>query len=101
MDWDFFFKQLEAGMNINETCFYFADDPEEKERYLGYMPEQERPYWVGYCDLPGGCDFKSAVELVNAPIFDGKSLKDRWDNVIICGIEGCSLDDWMKLFQHV
>lgn len=26
MDWDFFYRQLEAGLNINETSFYFFDD---------------------------------------------------------------------------
>ncbi len=101
MDWDFFFKQLDAGININETRFYFEDDPEEKEHYLGYILEQEKPYWVGYCDIKDGCDFKSAIELVSAPIFDGKTLKERWNKVIICSIEGCSLDDWMKSFQHI
>lgn len=43
MEWDFFFRQLEAGIYINETCFYFTDDPEEKERYLGYLPQYENP----------------------------------------------------------
>jgi len=101
MDWDFFFRQLEAGMNINETCFYFKDDPDEVEHYLGHISSQENPYWVGYCDIDGGCDFKSAAELVNAPIFNGRTLKERWDKVIICHIEGCGLDDWMKYFPHI
>ena len=101
MDWDFFFRQLEAGMNINETCFYFKDDPDKVEHYLGHISSQENPYWVGYCDIDGGCDFESAAELVNAPIFNGRTLKERWDKVIICEIEGCGLDDWMKCFPHI
>ena len=48
MEWDFFFRQLEAGINIDETCFYFADDLDENEHYLGYLPQYEKPYWVGY-----------------------------------------------------
>ena len=101
MDWDFFFKQLQAGLNIDETCFYFTDDPNEEEHYLGYLPECKEPYWVGYCDIEGGCEFKSASDLVNAPIFNRKSLRERWDTVVICHIEGCGLDDWMKYFQHI
>ena len=101
MDWDFFFRQLEAGININETCFYFDDDTEEKEHYLGYISEQEKPYWVGYCDIDGGCEFKSATELVNAPIFNGRTLRERWNKVIVCHIEGCGLDDWMKYIPHI
>ena len=101
MKWNFFFKQLEAGINVNETCFYFRDDPNEEEHYLGYIPDQKEPYWVGYCDIENGCDFANAIELVNAPIFNGKTLKDRWDDVIICHIEGVCLDDWMNCFQHI
>ena len=100
MEWDFFFRQLEAGLSIEETCFYFEDDPDEKEHYLGYIPNQEKPYWVGYCDIENGCEFERATELVDAPIFDGKTLRERWKQVIICSIEGCCLDDWMKYFPH-
>ena len=63
MDWDFFFRQLTAGMNIDETCFYFSDDPNEEEHYLGYLPQYDKPYWVGYCDVDGGCEFDTAEEL--------------------------------------
>lgn len=93
MEWDFFFRQLEAGINIDETCFYFTDDPDENEHYLGYLPQYKKPYWVGYCDIEGGCEFESAKELVEAQIFDGKSLRERWSSVVICSIAGCSLDD--------
>ena len=101
MEWSFFFRQLEAGMLIDETCFYFSDDPTEGERYLGYLPEDEKPYWAGYCDIEDGCEFKTADELVNSPIYDGKSLKSRWDKVVIVSIEGLDRDDWMQCCRHV
>ena len=100
MDWTFFFHQLAVGVNINETCFYFSDDPSEREHYLGYLPQFDRPYWVGYCDIEGGCDFKTAEELVNAPTFNGKSLKERWDHVVICSIEGLDYEGWLEYFEH-
>lgn len=100
MKWDFFYRQLCAGKWIDETCFYFRDDKEETERYLGYLPQYEKPYWIGCCDIDGGCEFKTAEELVNAPVFDGRSLKERWDSVVICHIEGLGLDDWMGSFEH-
>ena len=100
MDWDFFFRELTVGVNIDETGFYFSDDPNEEEHYLGYLPQYDKPYWVGYCDIVGGCDFKTAEEMVNAPIFDGKSLKDRWSCVVICSIEGLSYEDWLEYFEH-
>ena len=100
MDWDYFYKQLEAGVNIDETCFYFSDGPDDDEHYLGYIPEFEKPYWVGYCDIEDGCVFDSAKELVDAKIFDGKSLRERWDKVVIVSIEGCCLEDWIKYVRH-
>lgn len=101
MDWDFFFRQLEAGMNIDETCFYFKDDPNKYDYYLGYLPQYEEPYWVGGCDIEGGCSFKSATELVDAPIFDGKTFREQWNNVVIYNIEGCGIDDWLQYFEHM
>ena len=38
MEQSFFFRQLEAGKWIDETCFYFSDDPTAEEHYLGYLP---------------------------------------------------------------
>lgn len=101
LDFDYFFRQLKAAMNIDETCFYFADDSEEEEHYLGYNQGELKPYWVGYCDVKDGVEFKTAEELVNAPIFDGKSLKSRWRDVRICSIETFPLKDWVECMEHV
>ena len=100
MDWEFFLRELTVGVNIDETCFYFSDDPNEEEHYLGYLPQYDKPYWVGYCDIDGGCDFDTAEELVQAKIFNGKSLKERWNRVVICSIEGLSYEDWLEDFEH-
>ncbi|OQB11929.1 MAG: hypothetical protein BWY15_02359 [Firmicutes bacterium ADurb.Bin193] len=101
LDYDFFFKQLKAGVSIDETCFYFADDMQQSEHYLGFLPQYDKPYWVGYCDIPDGCEFHTAEELVEAKIFDGKSLKERWNTVRIISIWGICLDDWIKHCPHV
>ncbi len=101
LDFDYFLRQLKAGININETCFYFNDDPEEAEYYLGYISQCKNPYWVGYCDVKDGAEFKTAEELVNAPIFNGKNLKSRWENVRICSIESFPLEEWMECMEHV
>ena len=99
-DYYLFMKQLEAGESIDETCFYFTDDPTESEHYVGYLPQYEKPYWVGYCDIPDGTEFYSAKELVDAKIFDGKSLRERWDDVCIVSIAGADLENWMKNYIH-
>lgn len=102
LDYDFFFKQLKAGMCINETCFYFSDDPTEEEHYIGFLPEYDKPYWCSRCyDIPDGAEYETAEELVNAPIWNGKSLKERWTEVRICQIEGMCLESWIKGCKHV
>ena len=100
MEWEFFYRQLKAGKNIDETCFYFSDDEDEREHILGYLPQFEKPYWIGYCDVEDGCEFATAKELVEACVFNGKSLKERWDKVIIYSIEGIDLQDWLEVCEH-
>lgn len=100
LEFDYFYKQLVAGKWIDEIQFWFSDDPNETDRFLGYLPQYELPYWVGYCDVESGTEFRTAEELVNAPIFEGKSLKDRWDKVRIASIEGIAIDDWIESFPH-
>ena len=101
LDYDYFFNQLKAGVSIDETCFYFANDPQEIEHYLGFLPQFDKPYWVGDCDIPDGCEYYTAEELVEAKIFDGKSLKERWSSVRIVSIWGIGLDDWLECCGHV
>lgn len=84
--------------NIDETSFYFRDDPHKIEHFIGYVPQQELPYWVGCCDIDGGCDFKTAKELFEAPIFDGKSIKDRWNELELIAIGAISIDEWKEDF---
>lgn len=67
---------------------------------MGFLFGSKKPYWVGYCNIENGCEFESANELVDPPIFDGKSLRARWNDVIIYSIKGCCLEEWLKYFQH-
>ena len=94
-DYDFIFLQFEKkNENMNETVFYFQSEPEGTEdHYIGYLSQYEKPYWAGYCDIPGGCDFKTAKELFEAKIYDGRSIKDRWDELVLLEINGLSIDE--------
>ena len=101
LDFDYFFRQLKAGVNIDETYFYFIDDGDEKEYYLRYYPKHEKPYLAGGYNMSFGIEFLTAEELVNSKIFNGKSLKDDWTKVHICSVEGFVLEDWLNFLQHV
>ena len=101
LDYEFFLNLLKTnGSWLDETHFYFADDPEKTERWLGCIPSREKPYWVGDCDNPGGTEYLTAEELIEAPVFDGKSLKERWTQVRIDSTMGVSLKDWQELYAE-
>ena len=97
VDFDLFLLELQKGQIMDETCFYFIDEAGEPEHYIGCLTQYEKPYWAGYCDIPDGTDFFTAEELVNAKIYDGKSLKERWSEVRIINMGGISLRDYMMM----
>ena len=96
VNFDFYMKYLIEGTYINDTCFFFDDDISETEHYIGCVLEHSKVYWSGYCDIPDGTDYKTAEELINAPIQNGKSLKERWNEVRICSIDYLSFEDWYR-----
>ena len=83
---------------MDETSFYFLDDPNETDHCLRCLREYEKPYWVGNCDIPDGCEFVSASEMMEAKIFDGKSIMERWNSVILCNIGGVPVEDWLDQY---
>ena len=84
---------------MNETMFYFDDDDEDIH-YLGRLRGYENPYWVGYCDVPDGCDFLTARELFEAKIFDHRSIKDRWEHLVFVNIGATPAQEWIELYWH-
>jgi hypothetical protein len=43
-------------------------------------------------------EFSTASELLNAPIWDGKSIRDRWEQMVILEIGGISSEEWMNMY---
>jgi len=100
IDFDYFYKQLQLGCDIDETCFSVIGSDEYSWCYLGYLPEYEKPYWFGL--VPDGSqayDFSNAEELVNAKVFNRKSLKEIWDDINIHAIGGVDISEWFKYFD--
>lgn len=54
------------------------------------------PFWIGYCDVPDGVGFETAEQLVNAPVFGGKSMRNVWPQMEIDGVAGMPVDIWME-----
>ena len=97
---DYLIQEFKAGMNVDETSFSFEKDNQDLLRYIGYSENDPLPYWAGLCDLPDGRRFQTADELFEAKIYDGKSLKERWDEVTIYSINSLPLDDWLSCLPH-
>lgn len=97
---DYLIQEFKAGMNVDETSFSFEKDNQDFIRYIGYSENDPLPYWAGLCDLPDGRRFRTADELFEAKIYDGKSLKERWDEVTIYSINSFPLDDWLSCLPH-
>ena len=97
---DYLIQEFKAGMNVDETSFSFEKDNQGFLRYIGYSENDPLPYWAGLCDLPNGRRFQTADELFEAKIYDGKSLKERWDEVTIYSINSLPLDDWLSCLPH-
>ena len=98
MDYKTLFALFDSkAPNIDETVFYFRTDPKEREHYIGCIREEKKPYWIGLCDIEGGCNFETAKELFEAPVFDGRSLKDRWDEVVLVEMSGINIDEWAEI----
>ena len=93
MKYEELLELFNKGEFVDETTFYFSDDKDEMDHTIGYLPQFETPYWAGYCDVEGGCDFKTAEELFTAPIYDGKSIKERYNQLILTAIGGLDLED--------
>ena len=98
-DYDFFLNLLKNnGTCLDETRFCFTDDPMRTERWLGYLPQRDKPYWVGGCDTPNGASYRTSEELMESPIFDGKSLRERWPQMRVLGAMGLGLEDWYGVY---
>ncbi|MBE6844180.1 MAG: hypothetical protein E7508_00505 [Ruminococcus sp.] len=86
-------EMFRIGSGIDETVFYFDDDPSETDHYIGFLPQYDKPYWAGYCDIKDGTEFETAEQLFNAKIYGGKSIKERWNHLVLTEIGGINTDD--------
>ena len=89
IDFEEFWKEYPAD---DEIVFYFESEGIDIVHYVGYLEEYDKPYWAGLCDIENGTDFKTLDELLNAKIYAGKSLKDRWNEVVILEVNGVPIE---------
>lgn len=95
-DYNKFFEEfVSQGINADETTFYFKSESDDVIHYIGYLPQYEKPYWVGCCDVSEGTEFLTAEEMFSAKIFEGMSIKERWNEIVICEFGGISIESYL------
>lgn len=48
-------------------------------------------YWYGLADDGSQAyDYNSLCDLINSPVFNGKSLKEIWSLVTLYSVDGCA-----------
>ena len=99
-NYDAFLELFEKHeLPIDETVFHFRSTESMGSHWIGYLPEFKKPYWAGYCDVPDGCEFNSAEELFEAKIYDGRSIHDRWEEIVIDEIGMIPADKYLEYYD--
>ena len=93
----------ELGEDMDGTAFYFL--PERgtgTERTLGCLPAGPHtgglPYWAENCDRAEGLRCETAEQLLDAPVYGGRSLRERWSEVWLYRIGGMYTNDFISRF---
>ena len=95
------FKQLMSFETQGVYCVEIAFSVKMREKFsscwMGKMPEEKSKadlYWFGLTeDGDNAFDYRTFEEFVSAKVFDGRSLFEIWDEVIISAIDGCDPDE--------
>ena len=104
------YEQIEKLFSFNtrkkfcvEIQFALQNSPKYDYCWMGKMwsrDEQKDVFWYGLTpDGKNAFDYHSFEEMANAPVFDGLSLKDVWDHIVIEEIDGC--DPQQRLEDYI
>ncbi len=86
----------------NEECIIGATNQVFYDSNLRPLSHGETHYWAGCgCDTPGGQGYPTAKALFEAPIYGGKSIRDRWDEISWESIDGyMSAEDFDRMLLN-
>lgn len=78
-------------LEINFTVNGYSD---YQDCWMGKTPDQDdknkEVYWFGLAsDGSKAYDYNNFKDFSNEPVFDGKSLKELWNDIEILSINGC------------
>lgn len=72
---------------------------------MGKTPDKDikdkEIYWFGLAeDGSKAYDYDNFADFSSAPVFNGKSLKDIWDNVEVFTIDGCDPEEIIEYYIY-
>lgn len=86
--------------SCTEVFFHIDDDLEYTSCWLGKMSGKnadEPVYWYGLSqDGSQAYDFNSLNDFINAPVFHGETIKNKWNFVTLSSIDGCSVTERLR-----
>ncbi|UXS45394.1 hypothetical protein [Staphylococcus delphini] len=97
---EYFFNLLNNGLKLDNLAFSFKSDNNDICCFIGCINWGEIAYselFSGYSELKA---FENIEEMFNSKIFNGKSLKERWPEVVIDNINGMPFGDWLTQFNE-
>lgn len=90
--YDVFRQKLVLGENIYENNFSITGSDKYSDCWIGYNGDE---YWFGLTpDGSNTYNYSAADEILNAPVFDGKSMYDLWGKVVFYSVNGVSAENW-------
>lgn len=94
--YEIFSPKFSERKNFFEISFYVENSDKFCDCWMGFNKDFSEPYWYGLTsDGKNGYDFKTAEEMFNAKVFDGRSIKDLWHDIYFTSINGISARDWV------
>lgn len=91
--YEVFREKLNKHENIYENNFEIVDNNKFDDCWIGYS-ENFNEYWFGLPDGNNDYDYKTVEEILNASVFDGKSMHELWNKVRFYSINGLGAEDW-------
>lgn len=100
-------KVLKSDVIQSNSCiemnFSIDNDLEYEDCWIGKMPDKDNHdkelYWYGL--IRGGSqayNYDCLEDILNAEVFNGRSISDIWERVTWYSLDGCSIEEMLPYY---
>ena len=86
MDYYSFLKIIEDTVNMTEFHFYFSNDLLRRKHEIICHRMRVKPFCIKRYNDQKSYEFSTVDDMSEAKIFNGKSLRDKWNYVVFTSI---------------